>query len=372
MEKKLEYAMIGGAEGSFIGPIHRMALRMDNLAELKAGAFSRDGARNAATGRALSLDSGRVYGDWRGLLAAEKGKVDFIVVCTPNSSHFEIAAAALEAGFDVMCEKPVSMSVDEAETLARIARRKRRMVAVPFTYTGFPMVKLARDLVKAGELGRICKAVVEYQQGSFRKTASDNPRRIAWKMDPRECGPSCVTADIGVHGFEILEYVTGRKVRSVLSDLSSFTHPAGLEDDASILLRLDGDAKAAMVVSKIATGEENGVRMRIYGDKASLFWNQESPNSLVVRYPFGPDRVFHRRAPYVAPVSPSAEAASRIPAGHNEGFIEALANIYRSFCESVRTRKRGDAPGIAEGARAMMFVEAVLASHANGNVWTDM
>ena len=372
MKEKLTYAMIGGAEGSFIGPIHRMAIRMDNLATLEAGAFSRDGRRNASTGRNLGLAPERVYADWRDLIAAEKGKVDFISLCTPNSSHFAIAKAALEAGFDVMCEKPVSMTCAEADELVRLARARKKMVGVPFTYTGFPMVKLARDLVKSGELGKVCKVVVEYQQGSFRKLASENARRTAWKMDPRLSGPSCVTADIGVHGFEILEYVTGKKVKAVLADLSSFVHAAGLDDDGSMLMRLDGKAKASMVISKIATGEENGVRLKVYGEKASLFWNQEAPNTLTLRYPQGPDRVFHRRAPYVAGASEAAERASRTPAGHNEGFIEAFANIYGEFCRSVILRKRGDFPGIADGARTMKFVESVLASNKAGNKWVEI
>ena len=376
MKEKLTYAMIGGAEGSFsgaegsfIGPVHRMAIRMDSLATLEAGAFSRDGRRNASTGRLLGLDPGRVYADWCDLLEFEKGKVDFISLCTPNSSHYAIAKAALEAGYDVMCEKPVSMTCAEADELVRIARARKRVVGVPFTYTGFPMVKLARDLVKSGELGRICKVVVEYQQGSFRKLASENARRTAWKMDPRLSGPSCVTADIGVHGFELLEYVTGNKVKAVLADLSSFVHSAGLDDDGSILMRLDGKAKASMVISKIATGEENGVRLRVYGDKASLFWNQEANNYLSVKQPFGTEQIYKRNAPYVAAISETSARLSRIPAGHHEGFIEAFANIYREFCAAVRDRKAHDFPGPREGVRTMRFVEAVLRSNKNGNRW---
>jgi predicted dehydrogenase len=192
-------------------------------------------------------------------------------------------------------------------------------------------------------------------------------------MDPAASGPSCVTADIGVHGFHLIEYVTGLRVESILSDLSSFVHAAGLDDDASILMRfVGGKAKASMVTSKVATGEENGVRIRVYGEKASLFWNQESPNELVVRYPFAPDRILRRKAPYMEMYSASSVMESRIPAGHPEGFIEAFANIYRGFASSVRSRKAEDFPTAYDGDRAMRFVDAVLKSNAGGNVWTKI
>lgn len=371
--RPLTYAMIGGAEGSFIGPVHRMALRMDNTAVLSAGCFSRNGKLNAMTGKGLGIDKSRVYPSWQKLIEGEKGRTDFVSICTPNGSHREIASAAIEAGFDVLCEKPLSMTALEAEEICRLARKHRRIVGVPFTYSGYPMVKAARDVVSSGELGAICKVVLEYQQGSFRKTAAEGAKRISWKMDPAAAGPSCVTADIGVHGFHLIEYVTGLKVETLLSDLSSFVHAAGLDDDASILMRFeDGRAKAAMVASKVATGEENGVRIRVYGEKASLFWNQESPNELAVRYPFSPDRILRRKAPYMETYSVSSVLASRIPAGHPEGFIEAFANIYRGFASSVRSRRAGDFPTARDGARAMRFVDAVLRSADGGGVWTKV
>ena len=345
--KRLKYAMIGGARGSFIGPIHRMAIRMDDLADLAAGCFSRDERSNAATGAKLRLDPKRVYPSWRELIAAERGKVDFVVVCTTNETHYEIARAALEAGFDVLCEKPLSLTVPEAEELGRVARRRRRVLGIPFTYTGYPMVKLARDLVRKGELGKVDKVVLEYVQGSFRKVDFSKPldRHNAWKMNPKISGPSCVVADIGVHAFTMVEYVTGTG--------GSFTGAAG----------------ASLVVSKIATGEENGVRLRVYGDKASLHWDQEAPNYLTLKYPFQPDRVFRRKAPYVADLSPASVKASRFPAGHHEGFVEALATIYDEFVAAVLTRRACDCPGPREGVRSMRFVEAALASNAKGSAW---
>ena len=362
--KRLKYAMVGGAEGSFIGPIHRMALRMDDLADLVAGCFSRDAKKNAASAKAFGIAADRTYADGKALIAAEKGRIDFLVICTTNETHYAIAKAALEAGMDVFCEKPLSLTAKESATLVKLARRHRCILGVPFTYTGYPMVKLARDLVRRGELGTIDKVVLEYVQGSFRKP----DRRTGWKTDPKIAGPSCVVADIGVHGFTMIEYVTGLEVKSVLADLSSFAS-GGLDDDASILMRLSGRAKAAFVTSKVATGEENGVRLRVYGAKASLVWDQEAPNYLTVRYPMKPDATYRRKAPYVAAASAASVRASRFPAGHHEGFVEALGNIYDEFTAAVRARKERDFPGAREGLRAARFVDAALASNRAGNRW---
>ena len=392
--KRLTYAMVGGARGSFIGPIHRMAIRMDNLADLVAGCFSRDPKVNAVSGEKLQLDPTRVYSDWRKLIAAEADRLDFLVVCTTNETHYPVAKAALEAGLDVFCEKPLSLTVKEAEELGRIAKRKRLILGIPFTYTGYPMVKLARDLVKKGELGKIDKVVLEYVQGSFRKIDFTKPldKRNAWKMNPKVSRPSCVVADIGVHAFTMIEYVTGLEAKTLLADLSSFAPGNRLDDDASILMRLGGrssacsasltrsrtakgsssSAKASLVVSKVATGEENGVRLRVYGDKASLYWDQETPNYLSVKYPLKPEMTFKRKAPYMADLSEGAQRASRFPAGHHEGFVEALGNIYDEFVAAVVSRKARDFPDARAGIRSMRFVEAALKSAKSGNRWTKL
>jgi len=370
--KRLKYAMIGGARGSFIGPIHRMAIRMDDLADLVAGCFSRHAKTNASSGEKFRLAPERVYTDWKDLIAAERGKIDFVVICTTNETHYAIAKAALLAGMDVFCEKPLSLTVKEATELGALAKRHRRILGIPFTYTGYPMVKLARDLVKRGELGKINKVVLEYQQGSFMKP----DRRNGWKMDPKIAGPSCVVADIGVHAFTMIEYVTGFEVTSLLADLSSFVS-GGLDDDASILMRLGkgksgSSPKASLVTSKVATGEENGVRLRVYGSAASLFWDQEAPNYLHVKYPTKPEVICKRKAPYMAELSAASVRASRFPAGHHEGFVEALANIYDEFVAAVYTRRQADFPGAREGVRSMRFVEAALKSAKTGNKWVRL
>lgn len=371
---KLTYAMVGGAVGTFIGPIHRAALRLDSLATPVAGCFSRNAAKNAKSGTMLGIDSARVYPDWKALVAAEAGKVDFLVICTTNESHYPIARAALRAGFDVLCEKPLSLTAREAGELERLAARKGRVLGVPFTYVGYPMVRLARDLVRRGALGRIDKVTMEYVQGSFRKIDFAKPldSHNAWKMNPEIAGPSCVVSDIGVHAFTLVEYVTGLETKTLLADLSSFAPGNRLDDDASVLLRLDGGAKACLVVSKIATGEENGIRLRVYGDKASLYWNQEDPNCLHVRRPFEPEQIYRRNAPYVAALSEGAARGSRFPAGHPEGFVEALANLQSEFCMAVRTRGATDCPGARAGVRSMKFVEAALKSSKAGGRWTRL
>ena len=366
--------MVGGGKGSFIGPVHRAAIRMDDLADIVAGCFTRDAEANRATASELGVAPDRVYADWQSLIAAEKGRIDFIAVCTPNDSHYSIAKAALEAGMNVMCEKPLSVTAAEAIDLEKLARRKRRILGVPFTYSGYPMVKLARDLVKNGELGRICKVVMEYQQGSFRKIDFTKPldKRNAWKMDPKRSGKSCVVADIGVHGAHLIEYVTGLEIKRIAADLSSFAPGNTLDDDASILIRLSKGAKAVMVTSKIATGEENGIRLRVYGEKASLVWKVEEGNYLHVKPAFGPERIYKRNAPYVEGISPVAKRCSRIPAGHHEGFIEAFANHYREFCAAINGVKGCDFPQAREGRRTIQFVDAALESNRFNGKWVNL
>lgn len=372
--ERLKYAMVGGGVGSFIGPVHRAAIRMDDLADLVAGCFSRDAKGNRATAAELRVDPSRTYNDWRSLIEGERGRIDFLAICTPNATHYPIAKAALEAGINVMCEKPLAVSSSEAQELERLARRKRRLLGVPFTYSGYPMVKLARDLVRNGELGEICKVVLEYQQGSFRKIDFTKPldKRNAWKMDPGQSGKSCVVADIGVHGAHLVEYVTGLRIKALAADLSSFAPGNSLDDDASILMRLEKGAKAVMVTSKVATGEENGLRMRVYGDKASLSWNVEEGNYLHVRQTFGPERIYKRNAPYIAELSEVSKRCSRIPAGHHEGFIEAFANHYREFCAALRGEKNRDFPQAADGLRTIRFVDAALESNDKGSAWVSL
>ena len=385
MAGALRYAMIGGGPGSFIGPVHRAALREDALATLVAGAFSRDPEKNARAGEELALEPQRVYADGFELLAHERGQLDFVTVCTPNDSHFALTRAALEAGFSVMCEKPLSLTRAEAEELCELAARRRLVLGVPFTYAGFPMVKLARDLVRRGELGRVVKVAVGYAQGSFRKLdfTRELDARMAWKMDPSRSGPSCVVADIGVHAAHLAECVTGLEITSVLADLSTYAPGNRLDDDASLLVRLGTGraecgapgttvAKGVLTVSKIAAGEENALELTVFGERSTLRWSLRTADELTLAFPFEPVRVYRRNARGFANLSGDAAAACRLPCGHPEGFIEALANHYRGFAAAVRGAGGGDFPTGREGLRTMRLVEAALASARAGGVWTPV
>lgn len=383
--KKLKMAMVGGGVGAFVGRIHREAVRLDGGVDVVAGMFNRDPAENAQTGEAVGVDPSRLYSSWEELVAGEAAlpagtRADFISICTPNSLHYPIAKAALEAGFHVMCEKPMTLDLPEARELEALVEKTGRVFGLMHTYTGYPMVKLARDLVARGELGRICKVVVEYAQGSFRKMDFSQPldKRNKWKMDPAMSGKSCCMSDIGVHAANLAEYVSGLSIKSLLADLSSFVAPEGLDDDGSVLLRFEGGAKGVLVASKVATGEENGLRLRVYGDKKGLVWKQEDPNILRVRAQKEPEQIWKRANPYVREVSESSARASRPPAGHPEGYIEGFANHYLNFCDTICAVDAGenpapamlDFPGVRDGVRGLAFIEAVVASNAAGGVWT--
>lgn len=380
-------AMVGGGVGAFIGQIHRIAARMDGGVELVAGMFNRAPEQNAQIGAAEGLAADRLYDSWQNLVAGEAAlpkdiRADFIAICTPNHLHYPIAKAALEAGFHVMCEKPLTLTVPEAEDLARCVARTRRVFGLMHTYTGYPMVKLARDLVRRGDLGRICKTTVEYQQQSFRKVDFTQPldKRTAWKVDPTQTGASCCMADIGVHAGNLVEYVTGLPIASVLADISSFVAPQGLDDDCNALLRFANGARGVLLVSKIATGEENSIRLRVYGEKQGLVWDQADPNVLRVRAPGQPEHVWTRANAYVGDVSEAAARASRPPAGHPEGYIAAFANHYRNFCDTVRAVEAHetpapawlDFPNVDDGVRGMRLVDAIVASARQGGVWINV
>ena len=379
--------MVGGGVGAFVGKIHREAVRLDGGVDVVAGMFNRDAAQNAQIGEAVGVKPGRLYSSWQDLVAGEAAlpkdeRADFISICTPNNLHYPIAKAALEAGFHVMCEKPMTLTIAEAEELAELVSRTKLVFGLMHTYTGYPMVKLAHDLIARGDLGRICKVVVEYAQGSFRKMDFSLPldKRNKWKMDPAISGKSCCMSDIGVHAANMVEYVTGLKIESLLADLSSFVAPRGLDDDGSVLLRLEGGAKGVLTASKIATGEENGLRLRVYGDKKGLVWKQEQPNILRVRAQREPEQTWKRANPYVREVSESSARASRPPAGHPEGYIEGFANHYMNFCDTIRAVDAGetpapemlDFPGVQDGVRGLKFIEAVVASNDAGGVWTKV
>jgi predicted dehydrogenase len=384
--EKLKMAMVGGGVGAFIGKVHRAAARFNGDVEFVAGALSSDPVRSREQGVQLGLAPARAYGTWQELIAGEKAlpagvRADFVTICTPPAPHLEIAKACLEAGFHVMCEKPMTRNAAEAEELAACVARTRRVFGIMHPYVGYPTVKLARDLVARGDLGRVAKVVVQYPQGSFRRIDWTKPltRRQKWQRDPRVHGISGCMSDIGVHAANLLEYVSGLKIREVLSDLARFTH-GPLDDDGAAFLHLEKGARGLLLASKIATGEENGLRLRVYGDKKGLVWMQEDPNVLRLRAQREPEQTWKRANPYVAEVSEASMRASRPPAGHPEGYIEGFANHYLNFCDAMRAVDAGkrptpamlDFPNARDGVRGLKFIDAVVASSKAGGVWTRL
>ena len=380
---KLRMAMVGGGIGAFIGNVHRIAARIDGGVELVAGAFDVVPERGREQGNILGLDPARVYDTCQDLIQGESAlpkdvRADFVAVCTPNFTHFPIAKAALEAGFHVMCEKPMTMTAAEAEELAALVKRTKLVFGVMHTYVGYPMVKLARDLVARGDLGRIAKVVVQYPQGWMRRVdpKKTTTERLRWRMDPKKSGISGCMADIGTHAANLAEYVTGLKIREVLAELTRFVG-GPLDDDGNVLMHLEKGAKGVLIASQISTGEENGLRIRVYGEKKALAWRQEDPHFLTVYSPAGAEEKWKRGNPYVAEVSAAAARCNRTPAGHPEAFLEAFANNYLNFCDTIRAKaaKRKptalelDFPDVQAGVRGMKFIEAVVASSKGGNVW---
>ena len=380
----LKMGQTGGGIGAFIGEVHRKAARMDGYVRVTAGAFDINPERSLEQGKILGLDPKRVYTDYKTMLKAEsalpKGeRVDFISICTPNFTHYPIAKACLEAGFNVMCEKPMTMTLKEAEELKKIVKKSGCVFGLLHTYTGYPMVKLARDRVKAGDLGKIRKVVVQYPQGWLGNLAATMPLKVAWRTDPKQSGASCCMGDIGTHAANLAEYITGLKITSVLSDLSNYLG-GKLDDDGNVLLRMEKGVKGLLMATQVASGEENHLNIWVYGSKKSLGWNQENPNYLRVISDTEPEQVWKRGNPYVAAKSPAAGRCTRTPSGHPEAFLEAFANHYKNFTDTIRAKELKkkptalelDFPNVDDGVRGMKFIEAVVASSKKGNVWVKI
>lgn len=378
---KLRMAMIGGGEGSFIGPVHRMAARLDGMIELVSGAFSSDTEVSIKTGTALGLDKARIYGDWREMLhkesiLPEEIRPHFVTVVTPNYLHYAPVRMALESGFSVVCDKPLCLDTAEAEDLLDIINNTGQLFCLTHNYTGYPMVKKARELVSSGELGEIRMVIVEYLQGwlSDAVEAAGN-RQAVWRVDPERAGIAGAMADIGTHAFNLAEYVTGLEISEICSDLSNTLPSRVLDDDGSVMLRFSNGTRGTLVASQIALGEENNLTIRVYGSRGSLTWRQMDPNSLVVMWPDRSTQHF-RTATTFDEMGTLSGFHSRLPAGHPEGFIEAFANLYRNFALHLSAKLEGkdhdnrfDYPGIIEGIRGMKFLEAVVSSSDKNSEW---
>ena len=382
---KLKMGMVGGGIGAFIGEVHRKAARMDGGVDVVAGAFDIDPEKSLAQGRNLGLDPRRVYRTYKDMIAGElalpkEERIDFVAICTPNHTHFPIAKACLEAGFNVMCEKPMTLTADEAEELAAIVKKTKLTFGLMHTYTGYPMVKLARDMVKAGDLGKIRKVVVQYPQGWLYKATGKENMQASWRTDPKRSGRAGCMGDIGTHAANLAEFVTGLKIVEVLADLTSFVKGRRVDDDGNVLFHMEKGVKGMLTATQIASGEENDLHIWVYGEKKSLAWYQENPNSLRVLDQTAPEQVWKRGNAYVAAKSASAARCTRPPSGHPEGFLEAFANNYINFCDTIRARQAKrkptalelDFPGVVDGVRGMKFINAVCDSSEQGNVWKKM
>ncbi|WP_093382325.1 Gfo/Idh/MocA family protein [Variovorax sp. OV329] len=379
--RKLRYAMVGGGQGAFIGAVHRHAIALDGQAVLVAGALSSTPDKARASGRELLLADARNHGDWQALLVDEMKRpvderIDFVSIVTPNHVHFPVAQAFVEAGFHVVCDKPLVHTRDQADALVAAVQKKGTVFGVTYNYTGYPMVRQARAMVQAGELGELRKVVVEYNQGwlSSQLETTGN-KQAAWRTDPEKSGAAGAIGDIGSHAENLVATITGLKIESLCADLGHMVAGRALDDDASMLLRFEGGARGVLVASQINTGLENDLRVRISGTLGTLEWHQEQP-SLLVHYPHdGPRRTLTRGAPWL---HPAAQRASRIPAGHPEGFIEAFANIYGGVIEDIRARAENraadlllaDYPHVEDGARGVRFIERTVASAASAQKWT--
>lgn len=373
---RLRAGIVGGGQGAFIGAVHRIAAELDNEARVVAGAMSSDPEKAKASAEAWHLE--RSYDSYEAMAAGEAAieeGIDYVIVATPNNLHLPVARAFLEAGIHVVCDKPLASSLDDARELGKIVASSGKLFALTHTYSGYPMVREARDFVASGRLGDLRKVQVEYNQDWLMEPLErEGNKQAEWRTDPARSGISCCVGDIGTHAKHLVEFVTGRKVQSVCAELTSFVEGRRLDDDASMLLRLEGGARGTLVCSQIACGEENALNIRLYGTKAGLEWHQMEPNTLKVK-PAGKSwERFRSGAGYLGE---TAARATRTPAGHPEGYLEAFANIYRDFMADVRRAAAGEPalcnyPGVEDGIRGMRFVQAAVESSDNGTIWVEV
>ncbi|NBD39142.1 MAG: Gfo/Idh/MocA family oxidoreductase [Verrucomicrobia bacterium] len=380
--RKLRMGMVGGGRDAFIGSVHRMAAALDGQIDLVAGAFSSDPEKSRASGADLYLDPSRVYEDYEAMAEAETSlpadqRIDFVAIVTPNHMHYPVAKCFLEAGFHVVCDKPVTRTVEEAEALQEIVQTSGRVFALTHNYTGYPMVKEARHLVESGHLGRILKIVVEYPQGWLLSAIdAEGQKQAAWRTDPEKAGASSCMGDIGTHAENLARYVTGLRIESLCADFSTMVSGRRLEDDGNLLVHYEGGARGVLYASQVSAGEENALRLRVYGEKAGLEWFQEEPNELLVKYPDRPREVYRRGNDYL---SDAAKTFSRIPFGHPEAFIEAFANVYLEAARAIRDAVNGrpgagapyDFPTVEDGVEGMKFIASAVESARQQN-WLKM
>ena len=370
-QRPLRLGMVGGGQGAYIGNIHRLASRLDGAWQLVAGAFDVDPEKGRAFAISQGIDAARSYGTYQELIAGEAGredKVDAVAICTPNFTHYPIAKALIEAGFDVICEKPLTATLEDAIALEKLARESGRFVGVTYTYSGYPMVHEARVRVAAGEIGAVRTVQVEYPLEWMSKPIErQGNAQAAWRTDPKKNGRGGSIGDIGTHAYHLAGFVTGLKLQALTADLATFVEGRALDDNAHVMMRYEGGARGLLWSSQVALGNSNGVRLRVFGETGSYQWFQEQPNELIYTPLDGRVQIIKRGAD---DLSEDAKLRTRTPPGHPEGYLEAFANLYAGFAEAIRARREGRAPSplgqnlplAYDGLKGVAFVEAVVDS----------
>jgi len=385
MNRKLRMGMVGGGKDAFIGAIHRLAANMDGLIELASGALSINPEIAKDSGKSLFLPEDRIYLTYEELIKKETAlpadkRIDFLTIVTPNFAHFPPAMAALENGFHVVIEKPITFTLDEAKQLKKKVDETGLLLCLTHTYSGYPLVKHAKHMVQTGELGKIRKVWVEYPQGWLSKlTEREGNAQAAWRTDPKKSGKAGCMGDIGTHAAHLAEYITGLKITHLCADLNIMVSGRALDDDGNVLLKFDNGAAGVLMASQVAAGEENGIRIRIYGEKGGIEWYQHDPNTLLVKWLDQPTQILRAGGNYAGRLSPIALHNCRTPGGHPEGYLEAFANIYRNFALTLSARIDGreptkemlDFPRVEEGIRGMAFIDNVVESGKSDKKWTE-
>lgn len=381
MTRKIRMGMIGGGIDSFIGDVHRKAAGIDGMIELVCGAFSSSADKSIASGKNLFLPENRCYPNYEEMILAEKkipenDRMDFVSIVTPNHMHFAPAKFALENGFHVVCDKPMTLTVEESEELEKLVGSTGLLFGLTHNYPGSPMVKQAKAMVKNGDIGKIRKVQVQYLQGwlatSLEKTGQ---KQATWRVDPLKSGIGGALGDIGTHAQNLVEYITGLQITELAADLGKFGEGRVLDDDGNVLIRLENGAKGTISFSQIAVGEENNLAIRIYGETGSLEWHQENPNELITRWLDKPKMIY---TPNGNDLYPEAISASRIPAGHPEGYLEAFANVYKNFALHINAKLDGkiiespDYPTVKDGTRGIKFIHAAVVSDKNNATWMQL
>jgi predicted dehydrogenase len=384
MKRKLRMGMVGGGQDAFIGAIHRLAANMDGLIELSCGALSINPEIAVASGKALFLPESRTYLTFEEMIKAEAvlpadERMDFVTIVTPNFAHFAPAMMALDYGFNVVIEKPITFSLEEAKLLEQKIKETGLLLCLTHTYSGYPMVKQAKAMVREGKLGKIRKVWVEYPQGWLSKLSErEGNAQAAWRTDPKKSGKSSVMGDIGTHAAHLTEYITGSKITAVCAELNTLVDGRVMDDDGAVLLKFDNGAKGVLMASQVAAGEENALRIRVYGEKGGIEWFQHDPNTLMIKWLDEPEQILRAGSNYGAHLSSFATHNCRTPGGHPEGYLEAFANIYRNFALTLGCQLDGkeptpemlDFPSVEDGLRGMAFIENVVASAHSDKKWT--